>query len=89
MSNSLPASISAFQTCLPAFEGTLISNDISPEKLIRMTRAGTPAAVAVRQLMNGKASFDRSTSVSTFWITARLFGPTTPKVDQWSVTELI
>ena len=52
---------------------------------MRMMRALNPATVPSRYDMKGKAASSKSTSLQIFCSTARLLGPATMEVDQWSV----
>ena len=61
--NGSPAAMTASQTSSPCQAGTWSSYASSPEKLTRASRAGTPATWPSRNVMNGKASRERSTSV--------------------------
>ena len=60
----------------------------SPLKLIRNTRAGTPAASPSRQVMNGNASAERSISSQSFSSSLRLYGPASEIAAHWSVVEV-
>ncbi len=82
MPNFSPAAISASHTCRASLAQTLISYASSPEKLIRITRAGTPAAMPWRTDMNGNASGEKSMPAHTASTTLRLSGPTTAAVAQ-------
>ena len=62
----------------PNRAGTAISYANSPENEMRNSRAGVPPkTVHSVQAMNGKASFDRSRSSTTFCNSGREFGPAT------------
>ena len=88
MANFSPAAITASHTCRASLAQTLISYASSPEKLIRITRAGTPAAVPSRAAMKGNASGEKSIPSHTDSTTLQLSGPTTAAVAQWSVTDV-
>jgi hypothetical protein len=78
----------ASHTCRASLAQTLTSYASSPEKLIRITRAGTPAAVPSRAAMKGNASGEKSIPSHTDSTTLPLSGPTTAAVAQWSVTDV-
>ena len=67
---------------------TFTSYASSPEKLIRLTRASTPATEASRQVMKGKPSRSTASPGAMAPSSSRERGPTNATVAQWSVTEV-
>ena len=86
MPKSDPAACRASQRPTASQPLTLISKASSPEKLIRQTRAASPATTASRQVMNGNASFSTARSGATRDRTSRDRGPTRATVAHCSVT---
>ena len=88
MSRSAPAASSASHSASPSQPLTLTSKASSPEKLIRQTRARSPATAPSRQVMNGNASLSTASSGATRASTSRERGPTRATVAHCSVTDV-
>ena len=86
MPNGSPAAITASHIAWPCQPATFSSYASSPLKLTRAIRAGMPATVPSRNVMNGNASADRSTSVPSAASTSRARGPFIAIVAHCSVT---
>ncbi len=86
MPNGSPAAITASHIARPCQPATFSSYASSPLKLTRAIRVGMPATVPSRNVMNGNASADRSTSVPSAASTSRARGPFIAIVDHCSVT---